>query len=225
MFSNSLSIEEKVESRKGLCVLLTLQCLNCEFTTTTHSSPKSKNGFDINFRLVYGLRNIGKGCESAKKLCAIMDLPPPPTKFWDYNNKLLPEVKECTLQSMKAAAKDAIQKSESNELAISLDGTWQKRGHNSLNGVMTAISMENGKLLDLECLSKHCQACKNKTCLGGDLCNANFTGSSGSMEVAGAKAIFSRSEFLHDAKYKNYLGDGDSKAFVSVVADKPYGPN
>lgn len=43
------------------------------------------------------------------------------------------------------------------------------------------------------------------------------------MEVAGAKAVFARSESTRKVRYKNYLGDGDSKGFQSVVDSEPYG--
>ena len=41
---------------------------------------------------------------------------------------------------------------------ISVDGTWQKRGHSSLHGVVTAISGD--KCLDVEIKSRHCFGCK-----------------------------------------------------------------
>lgn len=52
---------------------------------------------------------------------------------------------------------------------------------------------------------------------------ANYIGSSGGMEVAGALQLFHRSEELYDVRYLDYLGDGDSKAFQSVNDSKPYG--
>lgn len=221
--SKCLNLMESIELRKGLSSMLELTCTTCDFSSKTYSSPLSANGYDINVKTVYGLRLIGKGTEPAKKLFAIMDMPPPPTKFHEINKKILPFVKDQAIISMKSAGKDAVEKCEINELAISLDGTWQKRGHNSLNGVMSAISIENGKVLDIECLSKYCHACTFKSCSGD--CSANYEGSSGGMESAGAKAIFGRSMELHNAKYKYYLGDGDSKAYSTVVSDNVYGPD
>ncbi|GFV71598.1 uncharacterized protein TNCV_2890401 [Trichonephila clavipes] len=48
-------------------------------------------------------------------------------------------------------------------------------------------------------------------------------GYSGKMEVAGALSIFQRSQFLYNVRYTKYLGDGDSKAFTSIVENKVYG--
>ena len=43
------------------------------------------------------------------------------------------------------------------------------------------------------------------------------------MEVAGATTIFSQSFEKREVRYKEYLGDGDSKGFTRVVESKPYG--
>ena len=40
----------------------------------------------------------------------------------------------------------------------SFDGSWQRRGFASLNGVVTAIS--HGKCVDMAVLSKKCGSCK-----------------------------------------------------------------
>ncbi|GFS73765.1 uncharacterized protein TNCV_1458101 [Trichonephila clavipes] len=42
------------------------------------------------------------------------------------------------------------------------------------------------------------------------------------MEVERALRIFNRSEVLHNLRYTQYLGDGDSKAYKAVLESKPY---
>ena len=54
-------------------------------------------------------------------------------------------------------------------------------------------------------------------------CTINNKGSAGSMESAGAVAIFKRSVRKHKLRYKYYIGDGDSRSFSKVVQSKPYG--
>lgn len=70
-------------------------------------------------------------------------------------------------------------------------------------------------------LSKYCICLDNskheKSCL------ANFEGSSGSMEGAGARNIFHRSIETYNVRYLKYLGDGDSNSFESIVQSRPYG--
>ncbi|GFU90649.1 uncharacterized protein TNCV_2092461 [Trichonephila clavipes] len=43
------------------------------------------------------------------------------------------------------------------------------------------------------------------------------------MEVDGMLRIFNRSEKLHNLKYSNYIGDGDTKTFNALSENKPYG--
>ncbi|GFW92465.1 uncharacterized protein TNCV_517831 [Trichonephila clavipes] len=95
--------------------------------------------------------------------------------------------------------------------AVAVDGTWQKRGYTSLNGVVTVTSIDAGKVIDVDILSKYC-ACKNLPFHEKD-CKRNYVGSSGAMEIQGASKNFQRSLSLHNARYITYLGDGDYKAF------------
>ena len=53
-------------------------------------------------------------------------------------------------------------------------------------------------------------------------CSANHEGSAGKMEVDGIIEMFQRSESTHGVKYKNYIGDGDSKVFKAVCEAQPY---
>lgn len=56
---------------------------------------------------------------------------------------------------MRNAASEAIAINDvSNDIAAALDGTWQKRGHTSMNGVVRVTLFDSGKVLDHECLSK-----------------------------------------------------------------------
>ena len=56
------------------------------------------------------------------------------------------------------------------DVMVSVDGTWQRRGRSSHNGVVTAISVVSGKALDIEILSNsYCKGCaqwkkKTKSC-------------------------------------------------------------
>ncbi|GFT74208.1 uncharacterized protein TNCV_4081291 [Trichonephila clavipes] len=43
------------------------------------------------------------------------------------------------------------------------------------------------------------------------------------MEVDGMLRIFNRSEKLHNLKYSNCIGDGDTKTFNALSENKPYG--
>lgn len=135
---------------------------------------------------------------------------------------------------MQSAAKEALQveieekddtTDETRDITVALDGSWQKRGHTSQNGIVTAIRVSTGKVLDAQILSKYCRCLKRFEKVHHANCVANYMGSSGGMEVAGAVDIFRRSEKLHNVRYKKYLSDGDTSYFSTVAQLKPYGPD
>ena len=45
------------------------------------------------------------------------------------------------------------------DIDVSVDGTWQKRGYTSLNGVIVAISIDIGKIVNLEILTRYSRQC------------------------------------------------------------------
>ncbi|XP_064470221.1 uncharacterized protein LOC135384970 [Ornithodoros turicata] len=112
------------------------------------------------------------------------------------------------------------------ECGVSVDGTWQKRGYSSLNGCVTALSIETGKVLDLEVMSSFCNTCRKLERLPEDTeerlelephqCSSNYKGSAPNMEPVGAYRIFERAPSRHGIRYMDYYGDGDSKSFLRV---------
>ncbi|GFU85673.1 uncharacterized protein TNCV_5126821 [Trichonephila clavipes] len=80
-----------------------------------------------------------------------------------------------------------------------------------LNGCVSVISIDTGKILDLEVMTQYCKMCElNVKC---ELVT-NYKGSSGNMEAVGAFRIFERSLIKRDLQYTEYYGDGDSKGFL-----------
>ena len=51
------------------------------------------------------------------------------------------------------------QKNDVEDIAVSCDGTWQRRGFSSLNGVVTVIASDTGKCVDYRVKSKQCTSC------------------------------------------------------------------
>ncbi|GFS99596.1 uncharacterized protein NPIL_305081 [Nephila pilipes] len=140
------------------------------------------------------MRYIGKRAESAVMFCGIMNLPPSPTKFTKFNNILLQAARETCEESMAEAVHGAVEENDGGrDIAVAVDGSWQKRGFSSKNGVVTVTSVDTGKVIDVEILSKHC-ICPNKI-KHLQNCKRNFVGYSGKIEVTGALSIFRRSEF------------------------------
>ncbi|GFS77970.1 uncharacterized protein TNCV_2028391 [Trichonephila clavipes] len=135
----------------------------------------SSENYELNTRLVYAMRCIGKGAESARMFCGIMNLPPPPTKFSKYNHILLQATRETCEHSMAEAVREAVDENDGKrDLAVAVDGSWQKRVFFSKNGLVTVTSVDTGKVIDVEVFSKHC-ICPNKT-KHLQNCKRNFEG-------------------------------------------------
>lgn len=216
------------EGKQGLAVKTELKCNVCyESIEFYNSNLCDTKKYDVNLKIFYAMRSIGKGLSAANIFCALMDLPSPPQKFEPYNKILGPAIYHCAEESMKLATQDAVRENSSDcktDLAICLVGSWQRRGHTSLNGFVSVISFDTGKVLDVAVMSKYCQTCvvsKDKNIPVHD-CTQNYTGSSGGMEAAGALTVFENS-VRRGVRYVKYLGDGDSNGFKKVTDGKPYG--
>ncbi|GFU54021.1 uncharacterized protein TNCV_246511 [Trichonephila clavipes] len=178
--------------------------------------------YEVNTRLAYVMRSVGKVEAAAKVFCGVMNLPPPPKRFYESLHALNNATEKVAKVSMALAAAETLSFNNGNpNVPVAIDGTWQKRSHTSLNGVVTAVSVNTGKVVDAEILSRKC-SCHFNGNLHSDECSANYFGNSGGMEVEGALRIFNRSEVLHNLRYTPYLGDGDSKAYKAVLESKPY---
>ncbi|GFX70517.1 uncharacterized protein TNCV_874911 [Trichonephila clavipes] len=213
-----------LKGKSGLAITFVLKCFACPYRVEFSSSNfhEGTQIATINTRFVYAMRSIGKGAEAGRMFCGVMNLPQPPTRFSPYGKRILNAAKLVYEDSIQNAAKEAICENEGNKnIAVAVDGTWQKRGYTSLNGVVTVTSIDTGKVIDVDILSKYC-ACKNLPFHEKD-CKRNYVGSSGAMEIQGASKIFQRSLSLHNARYITYLGDGDCKAFDAVKKKNIYG--
>ena len=246
----NLELVDNEPLRAGFSHKLSLQCQKCGILEMFHSSPVTDNAnpnsiarrsmFDINLRSVVAFREIGKGHKSMSTFAGFMNLSKPisKTQYDRANEKLLKAYQDVCFQSCKEAAFETTTKlggdsDTATDCQVSVDGTWQKRGHSSLNGVVTIISKENGKCLDHIVLSKTCKGCQiwsNKTnhseynsWLANHDCSINHKGSSGSMESKGAIELFNRSVQKYNLCYKWYVGDGDSSSFSEVANARPYG--
>ena len=89
-----------------------------------------------------------------------MNIPKPMTAN-NYDKiilKLSTAAKEVAEETMKEACEELRQDPSSDNSSVidkevPCDGTWQRRGFSSLNGVVAAISMKTGKILDIEAMS------------------------------------------------------------------------
>ena len=79
---------------------------------------------------------------------------------------------------------------------IAIDGFWQKRGHSSLNGVITGVSPVNKKVIDYFVYSKFCSFCARQRKFNSKKehkCKVSHNGLTGRVESAGALSFFRES--------------------------------
>ena len=240
-----VNIEHLNGEKMGLAQFFLVSCVECRWKKKVCSSQECKKvemtsgrkGYDINKRTVIAFRENGQGYAGIETFCRWMNMPPPMAKstFDDINSSVHNSYVEVSHESMKKGAKEVHDKVSNNDQEIvntkvSGDGSWQKRGYASLNGVVTLIS--NGKCIDNEVMSKKCKQCDRWEHKKGTKeytnwkaehnCSINHEGSAGAMEVNGLKRMFSRSVALFNLRYLFYIGDGDSKSYEEINKLNPY---
>ena len=187
-----ISVSEVNNKRYGNASFLKLQCNNCDWKFVCYTSRKAGRAFEVNRRIVYAFRAIGRGRCGAAKLCGLMNMPPPlQNKAYNGNELCLKSAaKRVAEETMAQAAEEIHSVVGTDTLAeahISAYGTWQRRGHSSLHGVVSILSMETGTVLDTEVLTQFCKQCSfyesdTKNSLAYDVwraehaskCNATF---------------------------------------------------
>ncbi|GFV37057.1 uncharacterized protein TNCV_2382041 [Trichonephila clavipes] len=168
------------------------------------------------------MRIIGKGFSAGKKLFSMLNIPYPSKSLYrQHEVKLLHAASQAANNSMLESAKSIAVCS--NKCGVTVYGTWQKRRYTSLNGCVSAISVDSGKILYIEVLSQYYRVSMKtektlgpyKKCIVSHFCKYH-KGSASNTETVGAYRIFERSEANHGLRYTSYYGDGDSKAFNNV---------
>ncbi|GFS60756.1 hypothetical protein TNCV_2001601 [Trichonephila clavipes] len=81
-----------------------------------------------------------------------MNLPTPSQRFNKKESGLDTAVETVATVSMQIPAKGAKDVSRHSDIPVAIDGTWQKRGHTSLNGAVIAKSVDTAKVLDTSIL-------------------------------------------------------------------------
>lgn len=235
-----MDINFRKAGERGLGFQLHVTCLCSE--TILNSCRLINKSFEINRKIVFVMRLVGVGLNGINLFCSLMDICSglSTNAYYGALNNISIALKAVYDRVVDLAAKEEKQKNvevgnPELQLIVSGDGTWAKRGFSSLYGVITLIGKYSNKVLDLIIKSSYCKACndwKNKTNTPEyeiwhnkheNECTANHEGSAGKMEVDGVINMFQRSEIMHGVKYANYIGDGDSKTFKSLLDAQPYG--
>jgi hypothetical protein len=95
-------------------------------------------------------------------LYPVLNIPQPPTSFSIYNKTVGSAVAAVSVSFVVQAAREAVAENEEDDpshITACFDGTWQKRGHASRNGIISATCVDRGKVSDIEITSKWCFVC------------------------------------------------------------------
>ena len=237
-----LIISDRLDRRMGLAHQLEFVCVVCEWKGSLSSSKQcsreektqGRQIYEANVRAIIACREIGRGHHAMQTFTQCMNM-------YSIGNASFENLNSGEIYNAYDKAAKASMKRAANELQggsidvparkrVKIDGAWQKRGHASLNGVVTAIVED--KVVDIQAFSKHCKGCKMWNNKKGSpaydrwqadhICHINHTKSSGAMEAAGAIQMFKRSVENNNLIYSEYLGDGDTSSFKEVVTHDPY---
>ena len=109
------------------------------------------------------------------------------------------------------------------DIIVSLDGAYQRRGHESTYCVSFLNECWTERPLDYE-VSIKCFSCDNCEIWNSECPHGLFHGPSGNMEINNAIALFGRSIEAHGLRYRDYVADGDCKILPYLIKSDPY-PN
>lgn len=226
-----------IETR-GLGFKIALSCEEC-VQKKINSCNFINHSYEVNRRFILTMRLLGLGAAGCAKFCGLMDMPQflSQSTYEMIVKHIGESIKAVFDNFMSYAVRQEIKKTagpNKHHLTVSGDGTWKKRGFSSLYGVSSLIAYHTGKVIDIVIKSAYCKWCEmwekesvtaeyeEKKKEHQDKCSANHEGSSGKMEVDAMVEMFRRSTELHNVKYANYIGDGDSKTYAAIRDNSPY---
>lgn len=172
------SIVFERQSRTGLGGRWVIKCQNesCGFINQQFdATPKQERIYDINRSLVLGCRLIGRGFSAAQKLTSILNLPTPVSRGpWSKHTRTLEEcAKELLEEDLRQASievrdfksklvDEEVGENELIDAGVSVDGSWSSRGWTARDGLVTVVSIDTGKVLDVVYLTNNCSQCTLK---------------------------------------------------------------
>ena len=216
----AVSIKHMIAQKMGLARFFAISCTECDCLinfcsskeVTKSNNSQDRKSYEVNRRPLVAFRENGLGFNGIKTFCCFMNMPEPMAQTTydeinsEFHNAYVGTAQEsiekvaheiCDLESQKLDDTASTTDIDSVlDTKVSGDDAWQKRGHSSLNGVVTLIG--NGKCIDYEVLSKKkCKSCeaweyKKATDIMGyndwkakHVCSMNHTTSAGAIEVVG----------------------------------------
>lgn len=164
----------KEGNRSGLAPSIVLACSNCAAEEQMTLCPKIPGGsFAINRLAVFGMRLIGRGRQALVKFCAASNMPTPMSRhtFVGHQSALLNAAEDVAERSMNAAS-SAVKSVAGENVVVSADGTWMRRGFSSLYDAMSVIAWDIGQVVDAFVASRFCSICSNTAKYMLEVCSA-----------------------------------------------------
>ena len=224
------------QARYGMASIIAYQCCGCNeqisFATSTKvTSPEGNKYWSCNLAAVWGQMATGGGFNKLEESMSILGLPVMSKKLFVNTEKLIGKwwwnlLGESIQAAGKAERELAIHQGSFHHgvlaITVIVDAGWSKRTHkhtyNALSGVGVIFGQQTGKLLYVGVRNKFCAACatgKEHTCF------KNWKEASSSMETDIILAGFKAAETQHGVRYINFIGDGDSSVYPTLVAGVP----
>ena len=229
-----------------------LSCSACHFIIfkdylckRVGNSSSTRSPFEVNVLSTLAFRGIGCGFSAMKNWSGTMNMLNCLSQDSYHQNQLkVAEASKNTFEDISnksvkvifdAYSKLGVDPDEKGvlDIGVTFDGSWQKRGHSSHDGMASVIDIVTGLPIDFEVLSNFCLKCSlagiNK--LDSDDwkinhapdCSKNFDGTSNAMEAECAKRLWGRSIEKHSLRYMTMVSDGDSKSYDQVCQAGVYG--
>ena len=208
-------------------------------TSSKVKGPSGHQYWENNLAAVWGQMSTGGGHAALQETMSVLSLPVMSKKAFIAAERRIGEWWwKCLDDSMKSAGEleraIAISRNRYHQgipaITVILDGGWSKRSHkhsyNAKSGVGIIIGKETGKILYMGVRNKYCAVCSNAS--DGNpppqhTCFLNWDSSSSAMEAHIILEGFRKCEEQHGVRYIEFIGDGDSSVYPTLISSIPWG--
>ena len=148
------------EHRSSLASKLDFHC-QCQQKVSLNTSKECGRTYEVSRRFPLAMFSIGRHMKHGKKFLGSMNMHNTLNKeSWYGHKKKITEATDGVATTSKLKAADEARQAQGRDITVSSDGTWQRKGFVSKNGVVTVLTV-NGKeckVIDTHVLSNHCDA-------------------------------------------------------------------
>lgn len=227
------------ESRNGLASILRGHCEVCEHTIVLETSKKVKgprgySRWESNLAAVWGQMATGQGHSQLEESMSVVGVPVMTKASFiaterDIGERWKSELQESMAEAGREEKRLAEERGSFHEgvpaITVIVDGGWSKRSHkhsyNAKSGVAIIIGKATGKLLHIGVRNKYCHACATGVPQKNHVCYKNWSSSSSEMETDIIVEGFLQAEKVHGVRYMEFIGDGDSSVYPSLLQNVP----